>query len=352
VITFGTHTSDVQVLRPTCGVSDVEGEAIALPIAASYLDVLDDVTGDGLREVVVGGASDQVALISGVPTGGPATATLHGAGLVPIFGDSEPQVIVDEAGSAGVAGLWSDGVFVLHGPLASDIDLADADTAIDAPLQGGRVAAGDLDGDGLDDLVLDVGGATGRVYPILGPIPAGAFDADVLTPAVTVAGVASLGCDRFAGDPFDVSCGLVLGDFDGDGASDLFVDGAFVSGSALVGVVEAVPFATLDHREPRSDLDLVDDRTLTAGDLDGDGTTDLVTTTDDEGIEWREISTDVVFGPFAGATSIRGSPHVSVLDTYDVAVGDVDGDGVADIVGGTWRRDDAVFVALGGPAGF
>lgn len=222
--------------------------------------------------------------------------------------------------------------------------------------------AGDFDGDGRDDLIfagLDAYG-TGVVWLVSGASLAGggSFDISAIA-AVEVSGFVP--GDQFG---FDVASG----DFDGDGTIDLAVaaPGHDFAGddTGTVFVFLSVSLASGDLTSADADLTLygVDPNTAPfgngngygiqtspGGDIDGDGSEDLLVVAGDYGANGEAYV-------FLGAGLSTGSPRALSsaeglltppsglqLGTV-VAVGDTNGDGLGDLVGLSQ-------VVGGGPAG-
>ena len=212
----------------------------------------------------------------------------------------------------------------------------------------GLTRAGDLNGDGHDDVLLaapnhtgDLGG-DGAAYVFFGPVSG--------TVSVASADVTFVGTEQ------DGRLGRsVLGnvDLDGDGRPDI----ALGVGHAEMGVriYTSVDRATLG---PDDAATVVTDgerdtfgNGLASGDLDGDGAADLVVVHS----EWEAIGVTAYLGsfapgvrPIAGADVTVASERVGHSIGESIVVADLDGDGVAElIVGG----EDAAYVLAGGTRG-
>jgi hypothetical protein len=225
-------------------------------------------------------------------------------------------------------------------------------------LLGVATAIGDFDGDGHDDLALGAPGdptngpRAGAVHVFYGPL---ADDGPVSLAEADVVLVGS--ADQRAG--WALSTG---GDLDGDGREDLVVGSRPETGAADPGGVAWVvsPYAMSGTQ----DLDTVATARIAgaspgaelgaavhlAGDLDGDGLADLVVGAPRDDLADRdEGSAWVFFGPVIG----EPAPDVVVEGVASggrigaaVASADVDGDGLADLLLGAPRDD-----TLGGSTG-
>ncbi|MGC0340796.1 hypothetical protein RKD20_005830 [Streptomyces sp. SLBN-8D4] len=193
---------------------------------------------------------------------------------------------------------------------------------------GSALTTADLDRDGYSDLIVGVGGedgGAGRVQVVWGG-------------ARGLAGGATLASGA-AGDRLGAQGHLAAADVDGDGATDLLtaVDryglvatgGPFTRSGAATGERQVV--------RDRYDSRVLD---LDVGDLNGDGITDVVAAqTGTDTFDSRRVAywwgTKDGLTPWTLVWDIDGA---ALQGGENLAVGDVNRDGYADIVGGPGRR--------------
>jgi hypothetical protein len=227
---------------------------------------------------------------------------------------------------------------------------------------GGAVTTGDFDDDGFDDLVIGVPGESngGLVYVLYGG-PTGLTTAGYQT--WTQANTGSASIDE-AGDQFGGA--LAAGDFDGDGHDDLAIGhpNEAVGTTAGAGGVTVVYGGSPGLVNTR-DLELTQNQvpgvvetsdkfgaSLMAGDFNGDGRDELLI-----GVPFEDVGTGtncgavVVVPNTAAGLTAAGSVMLSYDDAgfgttegnndnlaFDMAAGDIDGDGYEDAVIGVPGR--------------
>jgi hypothetical protein len=238
------------------------------------------------------------------------------------------------------------------GPIAEDRDLAeDWDVWIEAPVGeacGHASDLGDLDGDGSADASVGCYDATtsgghgsGAVYVAYGPFPDGDH-VDLSTSA-----------DAFlTGVAVEDYAGLLLsaaGDLDGDGLRDLLVAAPFTDAIGLdTGTVYVVYGPPADMSLADADASITGDsgndtfgEGLASGDVDGDGLDDVVACAPQDSSVARLAGAAFVFhGPLSGATDSTHADvaiHATNADGYlgyTIAARDADGDGRGDVLVG------------------
>lgn len=287
----------------------LHGEAIGDAFGISVSSV-GDVNGDGYADVVVG----QLEAIKGpgrafVFHGGPSgladtpSATLVGpvkdsafggavAGAGDVNGDGFGDLIV--GAYLGTTGAGEATVF-LGGPH----DLEPAPTWIGGTLDdkfGVSVAcAGDIDGDGLSDVV--VGAFQTQVGPGLAYVFRGSATSLGTTPSTTLTGTKP-------GDAFGLAVDGA-GDVDGDGYSDLLVGAGALGNTGAAYVYRGSPAGLI--ATPATTLignsNIFGDSLAGAGDLDGDGFDDVLI-----GNEHEAGYTGAVYGYRGGKGGLMTSP--------------------------------------------
>ncbi len=312
-----------------------------------------DVNGDGFDDLLVGAAADDAGPLANAGAAfvflGPGlTTVLSLAEPVPeayaLFGSSIAAGDVDGNGAADVVvGAYAADVgavqnageaFVFLGPgLGTILPLADPIPEYDARF-GVSVATGDIDGDGLEEVLVgayyaDQGGLlvnAGQAFVFFGP---------GLTTVLPLA------------DPTPVDYGsfgysVAAGDVSGDGLVDVVVGSPLSSAGGLPSAGEALVFlgpgltTILSLTQPAPQGNAQFGAPVATGDVDGDGFEDVVV----------GARLTVVGGVYAAGEAFvfRGPGFSSTLPLLDptpepygffggraCAVGDVNGDGADDV---------------------
>jgi len=301
--------------------------------------------------------SDADATLTGASAGDNAGRSISGAG--DLDGDGHDDLLVG-APFEGSAGTNAGAAYVVYGPVSGSAYLSKAGHQLlgeqPGDQAGGSVAGvGDLDGDGYGDILVgapyqdDAGQDAGAVYLVLGPATGstdlGLADAILLGEAESnQAGTAV----------------AAAGDVDADGQLDALVAASGASSTAgAVYVLPAPQSGTMDlgdakakiRGETRGDsaggVALYAEAAAGAGDMDGDGISDLVIGALNESTEGASAGAAyVMYGPISGTQSLS-SADAKLLGEgeghyagWSVAgAGDMNGDGYDDALVGACAED-------------
>lgn len=348
----------------------VEGDAVGTFHHAADLD------GDGVAELLLGAPSaDAFYVIAGPLRGAESLASplakrryVAGGiafGTALAVGDFDGDGMADVAAGSpdeDTAGYNAGRVWLFAGPLTGSRTEATALRTLDAEAErssfgDAMVTVPDADGDGLADLLVaapDYLLGAGRVYLIRGT------SADLTTP-IAVFDAATL---------FDkAGTALAAGDLDGDGVSDIVIGApsapeAYVMAGGVTGTIDLTDAdATIGGRG----TGYTTGKALAiVGDQDGDGLLDLLVggPTSSTSLSTTGGEAWIVRAPLAGDVTLSGGAWATLLGESSgdsaggsVAGGDLDGDGRDDLLlgaVGSDRADDnagAIYVFYGLRAG-
>ena len=337
-----------------------------------------DADGDGASDVVVsakthdtvGNNAGRVYVFGAMPSGDVSAADADAiydaeaagdqAGVITYGGDltggGSPDLLIS-ATNNDQNGSNSGAVYVIEAPFAGG-DLADQSSlVIYGPNEGdkaggGLSSAGDVDGDGIDDILVgvpyaDIEDDEGAVAVFLGGAHTGTVsssDADFIYTGNESNGEAGWGLSR-------------AGDQDGDGLDDILASARketvgenasagvvyMVLGSAASGSLSDVAHASFEGAAPDDKISNNDGY----GDLNGDGANDIVigsNAADDPGD--AAGATYLFYGPATGAWSVTSADAIWTGEAAGDAAGapvnfgaDVNGDGMDDLLVGALKND-------------
>jgi len=288
------------------------------PFHSEHIEIV-DLDGDGDLDATVGGQvpySVSETIVENLG-GGVLFARLKGGTsghLLPIDVDGDGALDLLQGGNGRLLWTRSRAPFVYETPRLIEIFASD-----------GRIALGDLDGDGLEEVVSSIRGAPRMlVFRNLG---SGAFGQG------TILGTAAAGEHEHALVDVDLDGDddIVFSHRSGPGPHWFESDGAlgFTPRGALTGGAST----------------RCDD--LRVADLDGDGLRDLVLAAEERHIEWVRGDASIPGG--SGFESGRRRITSGVGDLGDVVILDVDADGAPDIVAAS--RIDGISIAFGDGVG-
>lgn len=261
-----------------------------------------------------------------------------------VTGDGEVDLVVEAADD-----YWQYGAlraWVFAGPIPSALAAADAVASLGFEEDPGRASAlhtaSDIDGDGIQDLVVsgnrDVGAAVcGYQAVYLGPLLGNLSSSDAAFQLIQAPAAIAYGSWAMA----------AAGDVNGDGTPDLLVggyqdaDGApggqawLISGTERGFATSDVSFASFTGDEPGDSLG----RAVASTDLDGDGAFDVLLGAD--GVDADSVSrmgkVGIWYGPVSGSHALVAADVAVKGDNGGAgwslaAVGDLDGDTLDDVV--------------------
>ena len=347
-------------------VAPAPSQTLAVPSGAmgfgATLAYAGDVNGDGFGDLAVGAAgSGQVFVFHGSVIGFRATpdATLTGmtgrsfgaslAGVGDIDHDGYADLLVAEPGPAREL---SPRVMLYRGGPSGVVTAAPAQTlsmpSADPVASWGAAvgSAGDFDGDGNEDVL--VGAPSVPQEPPFDAAPNSASLFRSTGSALATPAFARWTQGNTTGFGFPLS---QVGDVNGDGLADVAV-GATGAGFALVYYGrEGAPPTGEDRRLTEGGADF--GRSLSTGDLNGDGYDDLVVGVDYAPPARPGLRVLVYYGGASGLPATHSQLVANTAAGFGLAVsspGDMDGDGVDDLAVGA-PDASTLFVYRGGSSG-
>lgn len=273
------------------------------------------------------------------------------------------------------AGPFSGAVYVFYGPVEGNINLAFADAKLTGEAADNYAgwsidAAGDINRDGYDDIIVGAHGADGAgtgsgvAYIVFGPLDAelSLADADVRlegeaaydAAGISVAGIGDINRDGYP----DVAVGAY-----GNDSGTLDAGAAYIFRGPLLGNRNlASADAILVGESPE---EWVGYRVAGGGDVDGDGYADVLIGAPGAARAGENSGAAYFFrGPLAGTRSVSMADAMLLGEAVNdragssvVLGGDIDGDGRSDVLVGAWGADrggedsGAVYVLTGGIEG-
>jgi hypothetical protein len=273
-----------------------------------------DLNSDGFPEVAVANSGDgvngTVTLLFGARGGGLVGPTAVTAGPQPsdidaadLDRDGDIDLVVANHDTPLVTVLWNDGSGRFDRAQESSFD-----TGARPHVHG--LAIGDFDGDGWIDVAVD--SADSREVRVLMGTPNG------LSPAIAV----SVGTMPY----FRIGTGDVVGGPEVDVVVPGHSDSTVRAVSKVDGRLGLADWLIHVSAQPWM---------VATGDVNGDGLVDVAVMETDRVSVWLATSN--------GYSEAPGSPH-TVMGVTEIAVGDLDGDHLADIVAGPWEGQEVTVI--------
>jgi len=316
------------------GAGDVDGDGLADLIVGAYLADPNGLGNAGSAFVFSGADGSMLFRFDGSAASDHMGISVSGAGDVD--GDGLADLIVGASGADPAGTSVAGSAFVFSGADGSQLFRFDGQTP-NSILGHSVSGAGDVDGDGFDDLIVGA----------LGASPGGISGAGS---AFVFSGADGSQLFRFDGSAADDHLGGSVsgaGDVDGDGFADLIVGDSTADPGGLSAAGSAFVFSGADGSQlfrfdGQASVDFLGSSVSGAGDVDGDGFTDLIVGADGadpNGL--TDAGSAFVFSGADGSQLFRfdGQACGDSLGSSVSGAGDVVSDGFADLIVGAPQAD-------------
>ena len=348
---LGMGGADLRILGPRGGYAEF-GNALASG----------DGDGDGLDDLLVGasGSAPTAAYLFHGPVTASGDVADADATLLGLFGSGAGKVVAmgSDLDGDSLADLLigapnassNDGtVYVASGAVAGYSSLEGSSTYVlegssSARLGFASTDIDDVDGDGIGEIAASEPTAN-TVYVVQGGLPRGTYDVEDAASATIQAPLGQFGNQ------------LAKGDYDGDGAGDLFVQALYVKTGRISGSGQVYAFTDVLAASSASDADTIwttrgEDNFglgtgIAVGDVDGDAAADVLLGAPLLGIGGENSAAYLQLGFTPGTVDVRDlttipstSPYIYLGQSVGL-VPDWTGDGGAEIVVGAPHAEDS-----------